>query len=90
MPQGLVAEQAKDSNYGGSANSGVYVTWNAPANPAGAKIDGYRVERMVNQGSWTTLESDTDSTETIFYDILEARQWAKCGPTASRRASKAT
>ena len=35
MPQGLVAEQAKDSNYGGSANSGVYVTWNAPANPAG-------------------------------------------------------
>ena len=72
MPDGLVAEQAKDSNYGGSANSGVYVTWNAPADPAGAEIDGYRVERMVNQGSWTTLDSNTDSTETIFYDILEA------------------
>ena len=71
MPEGLVAEQAKDSNYGGSANSGVYLLWNAPADPAGADIDGYRVERKVNNGSWTALESDTELTETIYHDTSE-------------------
>ena len=37
MPQGLVAEVAKDSNYGGRFNQGVLLLWNAPEEPAGGK-----------------------------------------------------
>ena len=43
MPVGLVAEPAKDSNYGGRLNQGVLLLWNAPEDPAGGKVDGYRV-----------------------------------------------
>ena len=73
MPTDLVAETAKDSNYGGRFNSGVYLLWNAPPKPAGGMIDSYVVHRKVDDGSWANVHSDSDtgSMRTILHDTSE-------------------
>ena len=67
MPTGLVAEAAKDSNYGGRVNSGVYLLWNKPPNPGGGSVDSYVVQRKVDDGEWADLESDTGNPRTIYH-----------------------
>ena len=70
-PEMLVAESAKDSNSEASNELGVLLLWNAPNAPDGANIGGYRVQRMVDDGAWGTLESDTSVTDTDFTDTEE-------------------
>ena len=71
MPTGLVGETARDSNYGGRVNSGVYLLWNAPPNPTGGDVESYAVQRKVNGGSWSDLDSDTENDRTIYHDTSE-------------------
>ena len=70
-PEMLVAESAKDSNSEASNELGDLLLWNAPNAPDGANIGGYRVQRMVDDGAWGTLESDTSVTDTDFTDTEE-------------------
>ena len=46
-PVNLSAENARDTNLTGVEKRGVLVLWNAPADPAGAPVLNYRVERKV-------------------------------------------
>ena len=68
MPEGLTAEDAKDSSSGAAADRGVLLQWNAPNPPDGATIASYRIDRKVNDGTWATLVANTDSTETTYTD----------------------
>ena len=46
-PRNLSSENARDTNLTGVEKRGVLVLWNAPADPAGAPVLNYRVERKV-------------------------------------------
>ena len=67
-PEGLTAEDAKDSSNDDSSARGVLLQWNAPNPPDGAALGGYRVERKVNNGDWETLEDDTGNKATDYTD----------------------
>ena len=51
-PNGLVAEQARNSNLTGTTDRGVLLLWNAPEDPKGAALDGYTIARKVDDGEW--------------------------------------
>ena len=51
-PNGLVAEQARNSNLTGTSNRGVLLLWNAPDDPTGDDLDGYVIARKVDDGDW--------------------------------------
>ena len=51
-PNGLVAEEARNSNYRGSSNRGVLLLWNAPDDPLGDVLKGYVISRKVDDGAW--------------------------------------
>ena len=70
-PEGLTAEDAKDSSNDDAAARGVLLQWNAPNPPDGATLGGYRVDRKVNDGAWTTLSEDTGSLFTDYTDEEE-------------------
>ena len=71
-PEGLTAEDAKDSNLEGAESRGVLLLWNAPVAPAGATIDKYVVERKVGMtGDWTRLENQSTNTWTDYTDTDE-------------------
>ena len=71
-PEGLTAEDAKDSNLEGAESRGVLLLWNAPDAPAGAVIDKYVVERKVGMdGDWVRLEDQPTSTWTDYTDTDE-------------------
>ena len=72
-PEGLVAEDAKDSSNAGTGDRGVLLLWNAPSAPDGASIIGYRVQRMSNGGSWETLASQTTTNYTDYTDTSEPK-----------------
>ena len=48
-PTHLSAESALDSNFASTGARGVMVIWNAPADPAGAKVSGYEIQRKVER-----------------------------------------
>ena len=62
-PEMLVAELAKNRNVG---QPGVLLLWNAPDNPAGAELAGYRVQWMKDGGAWQTLKANTETTDTNY------------------------
>ena len=51
-PNGLVAEEARNSNYTGTSNRGVLLLWNAPDDPLGDVLKGYVISRKVDDGAW--------------------------------------
>ena len=51
-PNGLVTEQARNSNLTGAGNRGVLLLWNAPDDPTGAELEGYTIARKVDDGDW--------------------------------------
>ena len=70
-PEGLVAEDAKDSSGTGTSDRGVLLQWNAPNPPDGAEITGYRIQRKKGDAAWETLENDTASLYTDYTDTSE-------------------
>ena len=70
-PEMLTAEVAKDSNAEATTQRGVLLLWNAPDDPAGADIGGYRVQRMKDGGAWETLVNNTGDADTDYTDSEE-------------------
>ena len=68
-PAMLSAEQAKDSNFVSNEDRGVLIMWTGPADPDGAKIEGYEVQRKVNDGEF--LLQDESSERTTHYTDLD-------------------
>ncbi|MCE2501835.1 MAG: fibronectin type III domain-containing protein [Dehalococcoidia bacterium] len=56
-PVGLVAEVAADSNFPSPTQRGSLLMWNAPV--AGDDAYAYQIQRMVNDGAWTTIVANT-------------------------------
>ena len=55
-PPYLTAENAKDTNLQGVGKQGVLVLWTTPADPPGAPVLSYKVERSVDGGEFETRE----------------------------------
>ena len=57
-PQRLTAQLAKDTDpdaiAGGAGNQGVLILWNPPADPLGAPVLSYKIDRKVNDGEFET------------------------------------
>ena len=51
-PNGLVAEEARNSSLTGTNNRGVLLLWNAPEDPTGDELEGYVIARKVDDGAW--------------------------------------
>ena len=62
-PPYLTAQDARDTNELGVNRQGVLVIWTSPANPAGAPVLGYRVERSVDGAAFEVLP-DADNLNT--------------------------
>jgi hypothetical protein len=58
-PVGLVVEVAADSNFPSLTERGSLLMWNAPVE--GDTAYAYRIERMVNDGSWAPIVSNTQT-----------------------------
>ena len=67
-PAMLSAEQAKDSNFVSNQDRGVLIMWTGPADPDGAKIEGYEVQRKVNDGEFL-LQSESSDRTTHYTDM---------------------
>ena len=61
-PTDLSVESATDSNFTTTSARGVLVVWNGPADPAGAKVSGYEVQRKVNDGEFKLLQQTSNRT----------------------------
>ena len=70
-PEGLTAEDAKDSSRTGASDRGVLLLWNAPNPPDGAMIDGYRIQRKKGDAAWEPLVADTGDNDTDYTDTSE-------------------
>ena len=70
-PKNLTAELARDTNFTGVGSRGVLVIWNAPADPAGSPIVGYKVERKVNDGEFEEKVSSRSAGMTHWVDTSE-------------------
>ena len=66
-PTGLSAVVWTVTVAGEEEDTGVYLTWTAPAADAGS-VTGYEVLRAVGEGEITTLVDDTASTATFYID----------------------
>ena len=64
-PQRLTAQLAQDTNEG---QQGVLVLWNPPANPPGAPVGKYKIERMIDDGEFITRRSSHDAGITHWVD----------------------
>ena len=73
VPEGLTAENAKDSNLPGASSRGVLLLWNAPNPPDGANIDGYRIRRKTDDGAWETLATKASASHTDYTDTKEPK-----------------
>ena len=62
-PPYLTAQDARDTNELGVNRQGVLVIWTSPANPAGAPVLGYRVERSIDDAAFEVLP-DADNLNT--------------------------
>ena len=70
-PMNLTAELARDTNFSGVGNRGVLVLWNAPSDPAGDPITGYKIERKVDDGEFEEKVSSRSYTMTHWVDTDE-------------------
>ena len=61
-PTHLSAESALDSNFASTGARGVMVIWNAPADPAGAKVSGYEIQQKSNDGEFTVVKETSSRT----------------------------
>ena len=64
-PQRLTAQLAQDTNEG---QQGVLILWNPPANPPGAPVGKYKIERMIDDGEFITRRSSHDAGDTHWVD----------------------
>ena len=64
-PTHLSAESAPDSNFAAAGARGVMVIWNAPADPAGAKVSGYEIQRKSNDGEFIAVKETSTRTTHI-------------------------
>ena len=69
-PAMLAAEQGKDSNFVANQDRGILIMWNGPADPAGANIEGYEIQRKVNDGDFELLGEWSNRT-THFTDTSQ-------------------
>ena len=71
-PQNLTAQLAKDTNeVTGIGMQGVLLLWNPPADPAGAKVTTYKIERSVDDGTFDTQVDGHSSAVTHWVDKSE-------------------
>ena len=92
-PEQLVAELATDSNLTGRTNRGVNLLWNAPENPEGGMISGYRIGRKTGDDSWEIIASTVPATRTYYTDSKEPeademRQYRVAALTGSGSSTK--
>ena len=72
-PMYLSAHTAEDSSLGDPDKRGVYLTWLAPDDPAGAAIDEYEIVRMITgeDDFVDTVDTSGDDPRTFYNDIEE-------------------
>ena len=73
-PIGLVSEAAIDSSFLSRNKRGVLLMWDQPADPAGAEVIGYEVQRSLNGADPTALVPATltdDDYSTFYTDARE-------------------
>ena len=70
-PKNLTAELARDTNFTGIGSRGVLVLWNAPSDPAGAPVVGYKIERKIDDGEYEEKVSSGDAGTTHWVDTNE-------------------
>ena len=61
-PTNLSAESAPDSNFTTTGTRGVMVIWNGPADPDGDDVNGYEIQRKVNDGTFQLLVETSSRT----------------------------
>ena len=69
-PAMLAAEQGKDSNFVANQDRGIVIMWNGPADPDGANIEGYEIQRKVNDGDFE-LRGEWSNRTTHFTDTSQ-------------------
>ena len=67
-PEDLTAEPARDASSFSRTNLGVLLLWNAPDDPAGDEVTGYKIERDKNGAGWEVLAEDTKLKRTYYED----------------------
>ena len=67
-PSYLTAESAKDTNLDVPTKQGVLVLWTSPANPAGAPVLSYKVERKIGDGEFVVQENNVVAGQTYWPD----------------------
>ena len=72
-PPNLTAELARDTNVSGIGSRGVLVLWNAPADPAGAPVLSYRIDRKImgKDDDFVTRHDNLDADVTHWVDSSE-------------------
>ena len=72
-PPNLTAELARDTNVSGVGSRGVLVLWNAPADPAGAPVLSYRIDRKImgEDDDFVTRHDNLDADVTHWVDSSE-------------------
>ena len=71
MPANLTAEVARDTNVAGSGSRGALLLWNAPTDPEGAKVTGYKIERSINGGEYSIRVENMPADRTYWVDRTE-------------------
>ena len=70
-PQRLSAQFALDNNVAGIGEQGVLLLWNPPANPPGAPVQTYKIERSIDGEDYTVRVSSHTATTTHWADSQE-------------------
>ena len=69
-PEDLTTEAARDSSSFSRTNLGVLLLWNAPDDPAGDVVTGYKIERNKDGAGWEVLAEDTILKRTYYEDRI--------------------
>ena len=86
MPANLTAEAAQDTNVAGVGSRGVLLMWNAPADPDGAKVTGYKIERSINDGDYSIRVENMPANRTFWVDRTELKTNTHTYRVTSRNA----
>ena len=86
MPANLTAEAAQDTNAAGVGSRGVLLMWNAPADPDGAKVTGYKIERSINDGEYSIRVENMPANRTFWVDRTELKTNSHTYRVTSRNA----
>ena len=70
-PQRLSAQFALDNNVAGIGEQGVLLLWNPPANPPGAPVQTYKIERSIDGEDYTVRVSSHTADTTHWADSQE-------------------